>query len=302
MQQRSHVSIYITVAILLALIVCGSIWDLEIANALYIGQLPSENMFGILCSFIGVIPTFVGWSFLGASIFCLTKKQITDSKKRKRLTAFAILLFVLSFFYFCNTLYISNANAFQVPFVLAYSIGIMVICTAAYLGYKLSAQRNDSQLLNKALFLAAVSLVTLLIISSTKEIMCRPRFRFVLAADNTDYFRNWWQSGRSLKASLATGTVTDEFASLPSGHSAYAMFAIFLFPALADYISGIRKYKSRLFLLGVIWWAMISLSRMTTGAHYLTDVAIAGLITIFAYAIVSLAKSVYSKRAGQTTH
>ena len=228
--------------------------------------------------------------------FYLAKTQVADTKKRRWLLTLAILLFVLSFFYFCNTLYMSNANAFKVPFVAAYGVGIAVLCGAAYLGYRLSKQSKDGELLKKVLILAAVSLVVLLLISSTKKIMCRPRFRFVLAMDNADYFRNWWQSGRALKASLAGGAVSDEFSSLPSGHSAYSMFAIFLFPALADYVCALKKYKPYLFALGFIWWAATAFSRLTVGAHYLTDVTIAGLVTILAYALVAAVKKIYARR------
>lgn len=296
MRKQNHILIYITATILIALTVCGSIWDLQIANMIYIGQTPSENLFGIIFSYIGIIPTFVGWSFLGASIFYLSKKQIADTRKRRKLIAFAILLFVLSFFYFCTTLYISNANAFKIHFAVAYPAGLAVICVAARLGYRLSKKSEDRELLKKTLFLAAVSLVTLLIISSAKEIMCRPRFRFILATDDISCFRNWWQSGRSLKASFDTGTITDEFASLPSGHAAYSMFAIFLFPALVDFAGGSPKFKPYLFVLGFLWWAATAFSRLTTGAHYLTDVTIAGLVTILAYAIVLFVMRIYLKR------
>lgn len=296
MQKQSRILISIAAVILLTLSVCGSIFDLEIARALYTGEKPEENIFGIIFSYVGIIPTFVGWSFLGASILYLSKKHIENTKKRRWLIAFAVLLFVLSFFYFCNTLYLSNANAFKVHFVVAYSIGIAVISIAAYLGYKLSERSENEELLKKALFLAAVSLLTLIIISATKEIMCRPRFRFVLAMDNTDYFRSWWQSGRSLKDTLGFGIESDEFASLPSGHSAYSMFAIFLFPTLADYICRLRKFKPYLFVLGLFWWAITALSRLTVGAHYLTDVTIAGLITILAYIIALVAQRIYLKR------
>jgi membrane-associated phospholipid phosphatase len=296
MQKQSHISISIAAVILLSLTVCGSIWDLQIAKALYIGQSPSENIFGIIFSYIGILPTFVGWSFLGASIFYLSKKQIENPRKRRWLMAFAVLLFVLSFFYFCNTIYLSNSNAFKVHFAVAYSIGITVICVAAYLGYKLSEKSDDSELLSKVLTLAAVSLLTLLIISATKELMSRPRYRFVLAMDNFDYFRNWWQSGRAIKASLGAKIVTDEFASLPSGHSAYSMFAIFIFPILADYVRAFKKFKPLLFALGFVWWALTAFSRLSIGAHYLTDVTIAGMVTILSYGIVSLVKRIYLKR------
>lgn len=290
MQKQINLSISIVAVILLALTVCGSIGDFEIANAVYIGQSPSENAFGVTLSYIGIIPTFVGWSFLGASILCLSKKQVENTEKRRWLIALAILLFVISFFYFCTTLYVSNANAFKVHFVVAYPLGSAILFIAAYFGYKLSQKSEDSELLKKTLFLVAVSLMTLIIISIAKELMSRPRFRFVLATENIDYFKNWWQSGREIKTSLGMGIESDEFASLPSGHSAYSMFAIFIFPALADYIGGLEKFRVHLFALGFIWWAITAFSRLTVGAHYLTDVTIAGIVTILAYVIVLFAK------------
>ena len=296
MSKKRNLEIIVITVVLLSLTVLGSFWDYEIANNLYVGQQPTENFFGILFAFIGIIPTFVGWSFLGASIFCLSKKNITNSTKRHWLIALSILLFVLSFFYFCNTLMMVNNNAFSVHWAIAYPIGIIIIIFSAFLGYNLSKRSSNDNLLKTVLFLTVVSLVTMIIIMSTKGIMNRPRFRFVLQTSNIDYFRNWWQSGSDIKASIATGAVSDEFSSFPSGHSAYSMFAIFLFPALADYIPKLNKYKVFLFILGFIWWGLTALSRLTVGAHYLTDVSIAGLVTIFSYEIVILIKYLIAKR------
>lgn len=296
MQSKSYVSLGVAGAMLLALTLIGSIWDYEIASKVYLGQMPEENIFGIIFSYVGIIPTFVGWSFLGASIICLSKKHVASTKKRRLLIAFAALLFVLSFFYFCNTLYLSNANAFEVNFFVAYLIGIAVICAAAILGYKLSERCADRELLKKLLLLAAVSLVTLLIISVTKELMCRPRFRFVLYMENPDYFRSFWQSGSDIRDSLGRDIVTDEFASMPSGHSAYSMFAIFLFPTLSDYVQGLGKFRPYLFASGFVWWALTALSRMSVGAHYLTDITVAGLVTLISYVAVSLIDKAYRKR------
>ena len=74
------------------------------------------------------------------------------------------------------------------------------------------------------------------------------------------------------------------------------MFAIFLFPALVDFAGGPKKFKPYLFVFGLVWWAATAFSRLTTGAHYLTDVTIAGLVTILAYAIVLFAMRIYLKR------
>lgn len=272
--------------LLIALTVLGSFLDYQTAQAVYIGQMPNENFFGVLFAFIGIIPTFVGWSFLGASILCLARKQDLGKKKRGFLTALSVLLFVLSFFYFCNTLFLVNETAFSVHWAIAYSVGVATISLAAYLGYKLAKNSKNPNLLKKILFLTAVSLLTMVVVMLTKELMDRPRYRLVIETGRADFFRNWWQSGSAVKESLGANAVSDEFASFPSGHSAYAMFAIFIFPLLADYTARLEKYRGVLFIGGVLWWGLTAFSRMTVGAHYLTDVCIAGLVTVFAYVFV----------------
>ncbi|MBR1983997.1 MAG: phosphatase PAP2 family protein, partial [Clostridia bacterium] len=150
-------------------------------------------------------------------------------------------------------------------------------------------------LLKIVIKLTLLSLVTMIIIMSSKNIMNRPRFRFVLESNNVDHFRNWWQSGKDIKQSLELTTVTDEFSSFPSGHSAYSMFAIFLFPALSGFITKLEKYKPLLFVLGFIWWGLTAFSRLTVGAHYLSDVCIAGLVTLLSYGIVNLVLGIGKK-------
>jgi membrane-associated phospholipid phosphatase len=278
----------IIACVLVCLTICGSFFDYEIASFLYVGQQPAENLFGIIFAFIGIIPTFVGWSFLGASIFYLAKKQVVGQTKRRWLIALSILLFILSFFFFCNTLMMVNSNAFPIHWAIAYPVGISIIIGAAFLGYKLSKISANPKLLKSILFLTCVSLVVMAIVMATKGIMNRPRYRFVLENANPEYFRNWWQSGKDIKESLATKTVTDEFSSFPSGHSAYSMFAIFLFPAFAEYLPKLNKYKPLLFVGGIIWWALTALSRLTVGAHYLTDVSIAAFVTVICYEVVKI--------------
>ena len=102
MCKKRNAAIISVIFLLIGLTIFGSFCDYEIAIRLYRGESASDNLLGITFAFIGVIPTFVGWSFLGASILCLTKKQIQETVKRRWLTALSIVLFALSFFYFCN--------------------------------------------------------------------------------------------------------------------------------------------------------------------------------------------------------
>ena len=74
------------------------------------------------------------------------------------------------------------------------------------------------------------------------------------------------------------------------------MFAIFLFPAFAEYNTKLKKYKGLFAVLGFVWWGLTAFSRMTVGAHYLTDVCIAGLIAIIVWGIVNFIKTAISKK------
>ena len=202
---------------------------------------------------------------------------------------------MLSFFFFCNTLFLVNENAFYVHYLIAYPIGIAVISFAAYLGYSLTKRSKNPNLLKTVLFLIAVSILTMLIIMITKEIMNRPRFRFVFETGNEEFFKSFWESGADIKESFSSDALSDEFSSFPSGHSAYSMFAIFIFPALSDFCERLKSLRIPLFFAGLIWWALTALSRISVGAHYLSDVSIAGLVTIFSYSAVSLV-GIYIKK------
>jgi membrane-associated phospholipid phosphatase len=189
-----------------------------------------------------------------------------------------------------------NETAFEVHWAIAYSIGLIIVVIAAYLGYIFAKKSDNKELLNKILFLVVVSLITMLITMLTKEIMARPRFRFVQEMNNYEYYKNWWQSGHEIKQSLNSNALSDEFSSFPSGHSSFSMFAIFIFPLLADYNKKIEKYRVSLFVLGVIWWALTAFSRLTVGAHYLSDVCFSGIFTIITYFIVVFVNTIINRR------
>ena len=111
MYVKKNAAVLAVAVFLILLTVLGSFADYEISQKLYLGQMPSDNFFGVLFAFIGILPTFVGWSFLGASIAYLCRYRVQDKSKRRLLYVFSTLLFLLSFFYFCNTLFLVNENA-----------------------------------------------------------------------------------------------------------------------------------------------------------------------------------------------
>ena len=184
-----------------------------------------------------------------------------------------------------------NASAFSVHFAIAYPIGIAVLALAFFAGYKMAEHSQNKALLNTLIFLSVLSIICMIIVMTTKGIMERPRFRWAMGFGEADGYKEWWERGSALKDAAEISATSDDFASFPSGHSAYSMFAIFLFPALADFSSKLEKYKPLLACFGFVWWALTALSRITMGAHYLSDVCIGALITVFSYLVTMLLKS-----------
>ena len=84
--------------------------------------------------------------------------------------------------------------------------------------------------------------------------------------------------GTALKESLlAAGVAADEFKSFPSAHTANAatMLLLGLAPLLQPRL---RRYQKALVTFGFVWTAVVALSRILLGAHYLTDTAVGFLI------------------------
>lgn len=76
---------------------------------------------------------------------------------------------------------------------------------------------------------------------------------------------------------MAAGVAADEFKSFPSGHTANATTMLLL--GLVPYLKPqLQKYQKALVAFGFAWAAIVALSRILLGAHYLTDTAVGFLV------------------------
>ena len=280
------------------MLLIGSCLDLTISNICYISQLGSKNLFGIIFSYIGVIPAFVGWSFLGTIIFILSKNE-SNKKKKIVLRILAVLLVLFTLFFLSNSIMLTNQNTFNVHWFIAYGITIISILFSIFGGYKF-VQRgncaNDDKLLNEVVLIAVISILTIILTMLVKEIMARPRYIFVLDVNDDSYFINWWQNGHSILKMVKETKVKDAFSSFPSGHSSYSMLSIFIIPLLFRNNKKIKKLEILLFSFATMWWGLTAYSRITVGAHYLTDVCFGGMITLISYYIVILINNCIIKK------
>lgn len=126
----------------------------------------------------------------------------------------------------------------------------------------------------------AVMAVQLLTIEGMKYLWGRVRFRDLIAQNSYDAFTPWY---------IINGINGNK--SFPSGHTAGAgmSFLMMLFP----YISEKWAKKHQLcFIIPLVYTAVVAVTRLMMGAHYLSDVAM-GSIVSFTFVIIAI--QIYDK-------
>lgn len=111
----------------------------------------------------------------------------------------------------------------------------------------------------------------------------------LVVSDSRAFFMPWWQIGSEVKSTLlAAGVASEEFKSFPSGHTANAatMLLLGVIPFLNPRY---QRYKRWFFIVGFVWAAMVALSRIIMGAHYLTDTVVGFLIGVLCVYMISAA-------------
>lgn len=259
-------------AMLLLLMIVGSIWDLPISKFLYPGR---ESSFGQFFAAFGELPAFLAMTGAGVLLF-FNRKRLRASWNVLFLAASAVLVLggiVLS---------IHEARD-NVPAMPLWVAALVTVFMAALTGFLLLLGTEGCQtktLLRFICVLVFVSIGTMFLINVIKIPWGRPRMRLLFETGNESYFMPWWKLGGALKSRLvAEGVAADEFRSFPSGHTgcaACAMLALLL-PSVCKRLRG----RERLCLIvSAVWTAVVAVSRLMMGAHFLTDVTAATAITL----------------------
>ena len=134
-----------------------------------------------------------------------------------------------------------------------------------------------------AYFLISAVLVQVIVITLLKEIMTRPRMIALLNYPQLS-FQPWYVCNLDDKqAWLTIVNSSDYLKSFPSGHSGAATmsFAIATVFAMGD------KSKQRFYYASaLVYTAMIMLTRIRVGAHFLSDTSVGALIGIVSVMIM----------------
>lgn len=260
-------------AFLLVMMVIGSVWDYPISRALY----NQSNVLGLFFAAFGEYPAALGFAAAGAMLISARNREKWLRGVLQALAGCVLLLFGAAMAAVLPTGYLDIS--------MGLSAVISIACTAlAVWGIlRLCRDADRGTVLRVAAVFLLVVFADILVVNLIKIPWGRPRMRLV-AVDERACFLPWWQPGTDLRDTLvAAGVAAEEFKSFPSGHTANAsaLMLLCLLPRLSSKLEG---KQTALFLTGFVWAALVALSRIIMGAHYLTD-TMAG----FAVGLISLA-------------
>lgn len=260
-------------------IVVGSFFDLNISQTIY----AENNTLGLAMSAFGCAPVYAGLGAFGMGYFLFALKN-------KNIFAKIGLIVLALIAVGCGIIYQSDmvigVNGFNIEemWYVGYPIGVVITGLGCVLGYFLFKDvATNNKILIAIIIIPCVLLLSILCVDVIKNIMVRPRYRFLVNNASFADFKCWWEQGVILKNEFGDA-FSEEFKSFPSGHMATASCIIPTLIYLPYFKNNMMKTQTGLFYIGLVWALLMGLARISVGAHYLSDVSFGLLISsLFAF-------------------
>jgi len=282
--------IVIVGALCIGLMLIGSFWDYSISGAIY----DQENAFGIVLAAFGELPFALSFVFSG---FLMIFGRNRTKKGRKIVQVVFGGLFVALGVVFGTIL-----PSGYLPFAQSVSIiiGFATMTLLTILIFFFVKKCEKTNMTKVALTILFVALSEVILINVLKGFWGRPRMRFLAETPDVT-FQPWWIVGTQIKdVFVSLGVSAEEFRSFPSGHVGNAACLIML--SLLPYLKpGMKQKQELLFFIGILWALLVAFSRIILGAHFLTDTAVALIVTSLIF--IAISSSLRLHRPGiQTIH
>lgn len=251
-----------------AAMVVASFFDLKIDIAL---NDPS-NPFAVWLYRTGEFPSRLICPIAGAVIFrCTDKKAVAAIGAALCLGGSAYMGYYIGKHFF--------VEEYRMAFSLLWGIGFGVAALYA-VRFVTVPDEFKRPLFTAAVIGVGVMTAQLLTVDIMKNLWGRVRFRDLLSSGSCDGFTAWF---------VINGKNGNK--SFPSGHTAGAGMSYLLM--ILPFIDKKReKYRAVYFWCPFIYTSAVALTRLVMGAHYLSDVAVGGVI---AFSCVLVGIKVYEK-------
>lgn len=256
---------YCTCAVLL---VIGTLWDEQISKALY----APDSLFGEFFKRIGEFPPYITIPLFGTAFFYGIPEKLGKAPAVFWRIFFTVI--TLAGFVFMTTKF----GDYWLPksdYRIAVEAVIAVIFCALSLFFGKHIPKKHLKALKKfSVFGVLAFAVAALGVDLLKTPWGRMRPRDMLANGDFSSFSPWY---------LPQGDTGEK--SFPSGHANQAAL-LFILTALGDAFGSLKKYEIRFFITSWVFTFLVSLSRLIVGAHFLSDVTAAAVITVSAVYIL----------------
>ncbi len=278
---------FVIAVIFIAGMFFGSMYDLQITSRLSKLTQNADGVYSISPGKLALAFALIGrWTtpFLGAVSFLITELNLRRKVKEKtRMILFVVFTVIAAAFMFYGSNKTIEFFADGKLYIGHWLIILVMTLTLTFLLRFIVEnipKKTIHKLFSAALFTAIAVSVLLISATTLKVIWGRIRLSELVEANSLDGFTAWY------RPNFFSGSH-----SFPSGHTANAAL-LMLIPLWIGNAPETRRRRSAIYFAAMAWAAIMGISRLFCGAHYLTDVCCGFLL---GFAVVELTYKYYGK-------
>lgn len=312
---KKNLIFFIAFGVLFVLLIIGTFLDLQISKAIAAlnpGEYYSTNAFAVFFECFGEMPVYFLPSLGFGIIFYYLYKHIGLKKWFKvfGLTMCVLGMLALNFYashklFKYYQIHVAIINIDKIIRLLYEGIFGLILALISFIIALLIAKNVGPKTLKSlaicSLIVVFTALLSQVIVQAIKPIFGRARYRLMNTTGDFSEYTYWFNISIGKEVSLeqlAMGVEEDGYKSFPSGHTTAAavMLALMSIPKLFK----TDKLRTNLVTaLAFLFVFMVGYSRMLMGAHFLTDVTFATIITLGCYAFSEWLVLKYGDRVEQ---
>ena len=274
--KKMRIPLLIVLGIAIIGIIFGSFFDLKISSAI----ASADSTIGLLLSAIGPTIGFAGVALMGGAFIRFALKGDYKLWQKILFWVLAACCYGVSIYYPAGEYFGINGFYGIAPKWVGYLIVFIPEALAMLLGYHLFKDcENDKMWIIFVIVIALLVFALIFVIPTLKDIVHRPRYRLIAATGAE--FHNWWEPCKDYKELKELyNTVSDNFKSYPSGHTAEA--SILLVTTLFLPLAGkkFEKYQWPLFIGSCCLIVIVAFARILAAAHFLSDVSTGAAVMV----------------------
>lgn len=263
--------------VIIALLIIGSKWDLQISKTISNG----DSFYGLMFAILGEFPAYLIIPVSGAIIFNNVINHKFKSIHTKRFLFLASIIFIAAgWFIFSKISFLADEikaldkfknHMLGLSILASISMTIVTVTLASSLN-----PDNCRRLLRWAIFAIAILITTLITAQVLKYFWGRLRFRDMVAMNDYSGFTAWYKPQGHIK----------NCRSFPSGHTTSAVNLFILVPFVTTFTK--KKWTKIATYIGCTAFVlMVASSRIIYRAHFLTDVTVGGTLSYIWFVILN---------------